>query len=128
MVKLSKSVLARKTITEKLDSLDVGFCSYTIAELVERYGSDAKLNFDYEYDYYGGGCGERSATCEVTRDRLETDEEYHARIESTKSKQRKAAATRARNAAAKAKAKAEAASLKEAEERKLYEELREKFE
>jgi hypothetical protein len=127
MVKLSKSVLARRTVTEKLGSLDVSYDSYTITQLVELYGSDAKLNFDYEYDYYGSCCGERRATCEVTRDRLETDEEYNARIESAKSKQRKAAATRAETAAAKARAEAEAAAAQEAEERRLYEELRKKF-
>ncbi len=118
MVKLSKSVLRRRTSREGLGRL-TAYSEYRLSDLVETYGADAKLEIDYTYGYNN----ECEADISVFREREESDDEYNARIAAEEERQRK----RADTLVAKRNAEASAKLSAEEEERNLYERLREKY-
>ncbi|MCK9532492.1 MAG: hypothetical protein M0R77_18425 [Gammaproteobacteria bacterium] len=103
MVRLSKAVLARQ-IRSEVHYPDDGD---TLGIMVERYGPGAYLDIVYDYS---------DVTVRIITNREETDDEYNARIEA-----HRVALQAETDRKKKAKAK------KEAEERALYEKLREKY-
>lgn len=118
MVELSNAELARRVISENVDTLSTHE-TYKLADLVAQHGEG--LSIYVEYDYYYDDC---DITIYLRRDRLETDDEYEQRIEDLKARKIKnAERAAARRATALAKRKKQ-----EDEERKLYETLKAKFE
>lgn len=103
MVKLSKQILARQTRSEYYYIED----GDRLINLVERFGPEAYLDVVWDYS---------DTTIRIVTEREETDEEYNTRIAG-----HKAALQAESERKKKAKAK------KEAEERALYEKLREKY-
>lgn len=124
MVKLSKKVLARRKIRDEFGPLYADyFASYKLSDLVERYGADATLQFNYDGDYYD----ESVNGLIFYREREETDEEYDARIKAETKKQKAAAKARAENKERREREARERAERAERDERALYLKLRKKF-
>lgn len=119
MVKLTEAELARQQVSELVCNLFQDE-NYRLQDLIDQHGEGLEIYVETSQDYYD--------YCEVTirlsRNRLETDEEYEARIEKLKNhKVKMAEAAKKRRATALAKKQ-----QKELEERKLYETLKAKFE
>lgn len=103
MVKLSKQVLARQTKSEYF-YIDDGD---RLISLVEKYGPEAYLDVVWDYS---------DTTIRIVTEREETDEEYNARIANHKA-----------ILLAESERKKKAKAKKEAEERAIYEKLKEKY-
>lgn len=103
MVKLPKAILARQ-IKSDYFYIDDGD---TLENLVEKYGKDAYLDIVWDYS---------DTSIRIVTNREENDDEYNARIEG----HRKALS-------AEAERKKKAKAKKEAEERAIYEKLKEKY-
>lgn len=88
MVKLLKRELARKEVLSFLGNLDTDSV-YRVRDLLDQYGDDAVLSFEYEYDYC---CCDECCSCDrymtikVQSSRLETDDEYDCRINAIKAR------------------------------------------
>ena len=76
MVKLTKAELERLMIYKNHQ-----ISSSTLGDLVDTYGRDAYIQAEIESGYYGEP---DYAVLYVSETRLETDEEYNARIEALK--------------------------------------------
>lgn len=77
MVKLTKAELERLTVYKNQQ-----ISSSTLGDLVDTYGRDAYIEAEAESGYYGDDPD--YAVLYVSETRLETDEEYNARIEALK--------------------------------------------
>lgn len=118
MVELNEDELARQMLSEQVASLETDD-TYKLQDLIDQYGEGLELYV--ETDWYYDDC---HITIRLSVNRLETDEEYEARIEKLKAyKAKQAIAAEKRRATALAKK-----LKKETDERKLYDILRAKFE
>ena len=113
MVRLTKAERTRQTIRATLYS---GSCTYevfSLRDMIDQYGIDAKFEIEFEDLSY---CDGQAAIMTIYEDRLETDSEYEGRLTGLRQlKEWNAQADRL---------KAEEA---EAAERAEYERLRAKF-
>lgn len=78
MVKLTKAELERVNVYKEHELSD----SYNIGDIVDKFGRNASIEARVENGYYGDDPD--YAVLYVTETRLETDEEYNARIETLK--------------------------------------------
>jgi len=118
MTELTKEDLIRQTIDEEVARLETDEL-YRIDELVEKHGQG--LTLFVETDYWYDDC---TVTIKLCTHRLETDEEYTSRLERLKVYRAKQAAT----AEKRRKTREAKKHAKLSEERKLYEQLKAKFE
>lgn len=118
MVKLTEEELSRQIVSEHVDSL-IPDEIYKLEDLIDQHGPGLEIYVETEW-YYDSA----EVYIRLNRNRPETDEEYEKRIEKLKiHKTKMAEAARKRRATALAKKQ-----KKEADERKLYETLKAKFE
>ena len=118
MVKLTEEELARQQVEETVTTL-TSDSTYKLEDLIDQYGPGLEIHVDIQWYY---DCAD--VYIYLNRNRPETDEEYEKRIERLKvHKAKMAEAAKKRRATALAKKQ-----QKEADERKLYEALKAKFE
>jgi len=118
MVELTKEDLKRQTVSRMVACLETD-TTYTLEDLINQYGEGLSFHIEVEWDY-----DDCSVYPRLSIDRLETDEEYEARLEQLRVYRAKQAA-----AAEKRRKTREAKKLATmSEERKLYETLKAKFE
>ena len=116
MAKLTERELERIMIRDNLCVIDDSVIA--IDDLIAKYGTGLIIDIDHDYCY-----GDCELTIFLRVERLETDEEYEARIEKLKRhKATQAEAARKRRETLKAKKLAE-----EVAERELYDRLRAKY-
>lgn len=115
---LKEKDLERLVINDYIANLETDQL-YRIDELVEQHGKG--LTLYVETDWYYDDC---SITIRLGVDRLETDEEYNARLDKLRVLRAKQAATAEKRREANARRKA----AKLGKERELYEQLKAKFE
>jgi hypothetical protein len=118
MVELTEVDLERRAIQEPVAILEKDEL-YRLDDIIAQYGSGLTLRV--ETDWYYDDC---TITIHLDRDRLETDEEYEARLVQLRVYRAKQAEANEKRRKTREARKAK----KESDEHKLYETLKAKFE